>query len=271
MKDIKRKIRRIETIWLIVFGIIITITNLIAIFIIIVQATYNCKYKGTEKLEIKHDLEIWEFSVEINQYLKDYLLIWFKIVIVVFEIVLYFILRRLLITELHFYYTTNKTNLKILMVTSWLFFWFQILLWIYSQIDDFEPDEVSYLKTSCTYHMWFIIVYMIVDILSYFPLFFYTYYNIKNVDFKLYVKQSLKGMKMEDHYLTISVFIRNSCCIKNGLQKTTQETSSSSLNQDEYSDFFSEQTGDSQNSLLKDDYKKDYRLLTKQITGIDPE
>ena len=107
---------------------------------------------------------------------------------------------------------------------------------------------------------------MVIDLLSYFPMFVYVYFNIKNINFKLYVEKSLKGIEIVDHYSSISIFIKKSCCRAQNRLLSTQGGSQSLLRISD-SETSSSDENEDDNSILLNDYKEEF-LLVRNMTGL---
>ena len=57
------------------------------------------------------------------------------------------------------------------------------------------------------YKTWELVTAMLIDLFSYLPLFFHVYFNIRNIDFKLYLREILKGYGLLHKYPQSSNFI----------------------------------------------------------------
>ena len=249
-----------------IFFIAVILMNTLAFFLTITQGIHQCRYlNGTEISE--RDTHIWKTFLWVRKYIHKILFEALKFFVLVCEVVLYIFLIRILKSELHFYYSRNKYNLIVLLVASWVFFWMSIILF-FTRFNDFDPDEVYYQGTwkINTYPLLEIILYMIIDLFSYFPMFVYVYFNIKNINFKLYVEKSLKGIEVYDHYSTISIFIRKSCC-KSKTRLLSSHRSSQFLLKSPYSENLSSEEDEKDSSVLLDDYKQEY-LSVRNMTGL---
>ena len=139
----KGKIKRIEIITCIIFFIVVILMNALALFLTITQGIHHCRHLNDmdEDAQNTRICEIFSFAKE---YILKYSLLALKFIVLVCEIMLYILLRRILISELHFYYSRNKYNLIVLLVASWVYFWMKILLFFFKPFENFDPDEVNY-------------------------------------------------------------------------------------------------------------------------------
>jgi len=257
----KHSIRHIEIWSVIVFAIFIVITMFIVFFIIIVQGTKNWEYKAIEhgkNVLLFKKTGIWKFSKSLE---SDFIEVFVYIVeglIIVFEVVLFFMLRKKLMSELNFFFWKIRYNLIILTITTCLFFALQLMLKIHWKYFSMVPDKVSFLKEfDEDYDTFELVICMFVDLLSYAPLVFHGYYNIKNIKFKLYIENSMKGVQAYQHYLSVSIFVKrswlgnkNSLVLTNGTKEDDLLLADDDLDRD--SDDEIKQSDGSRNQYMQD-------------------
>lgn len=191
------------------------------------------------------------------------------VLILIFELMLYYKICNLLKKELNYYYERKKRDLLILTIVSIMFFVIRLILLYPTKFFNGKPDSMIYLDN---YHMEgykysvieFVFV-MFIDILSYLPLFFHVYFNIGNINFKVYLQEVLKGYSLEHQYKISSGFIyvkerSNKPCV----YKTANNHSSDNS---ESQSFLIEgthphnQSEDSESSISREKFKIEYMRI----------
>jgi len=182
--------------------------------------------------------------------------------ILIFELVLYYKISKLLKEQLHFYYQKKKKDLLILTIVSILFFIIQIILKLPIKYFNSKADIMIYLNNFKIDKREFTVLefvfVMVIDIAAYAPLFFHVYFNIRNINFKVYLREVLKGYCLEHKYRISSGFIyvkersNNLCDLK-----TTNNESSGNLESDSLLENIL-QSANSESSESRDKFKEDF-------------
>ena len=124
------------------------------------------------------------------------------------ELLLYFNIKNVLQKNLNLYYKQSKKNLALLTITSLIFQIGIICLDIFKMANDIGFYEIWWEENKADYLEKYL--YLLYYVLIYLPFFFYIYYNMKNINFKLYLWQIMTGYRIARYYDSASIFVRYS-------------------------------------------------------------
>jgi hypothetical protein len=128
----------------------------------------------------------------------------------VFELLLFFIITKMLKKELNFYYEKKKWDLLILTFASLLFFVVRLLMTIDNDYFNLRPDVILYVGNfdeKVNFKTSKFVGIMLFDILSYAPIIFHAYFNMRNINFKIYLLEIMKGYLVNEHYDRASIYL----------------------------------------------------------------
>lgn len=128
----------------------------------------------------------------------------------VFELLLFFIITKMLKKELNFYYQKKKRVLLVLTIASVIFFVVRLLMTIGTQFFNLRPDVILYVgnfSQKVNFNTSKFVGIMLFDILSYAPIIFYAYFNMSNINFKIYLLEIMKGYLVHSYYPEASIFL----------------------------------------------------------------
>jgi len=162
---------------------------------------------------VKKEEDIDGFACQVSYVLKTYIAFYvtlsLDIFVLVSELGLYFLLTRTLKTQLNYYYHKVKYDLLVLTIISIVFFTTQLILKIPSKYFNTEPSIIIYIGDFSDVRfttLQFVFV-MLIDLFSYAPLYLHIYFNIKNINFKTYLLEIMKGWNIDHYYQNASIFI----------------------------------------------------------------
>jgi len=191
-RDIKNKMRRKEIICLI--GIILVILPLVTFALV---SEFH-KEKDTKELMGQVQLVI---------------LMSLKAIYILLFVIIYNFLKRTLRKNFHFYYQKIKYKLFVLALTNIYFFIVSIMFNVLQYLNLIE----KMLETGERYSILLNITYVLLLWSYYLAFFFVIYFNIKNINFKKYLKDVYVGLDIEKHYDGSSIFIVKTCWISETL------------------------------------------------------
>ena len=126
-----------------------------------------------------------------------------KPILLVSFVILYQMLLRTLRKNLYFYYRKQKNKLFVLAVSNIYFFAVSFIINVLEYFNYFE----EMLITEGEYHILLNATYVILLWTYYFSYYFVIYYNIKNINFKKYLKDVYTGLRIQHHYEGASIYI----------------------------------------------------------------
>jgi len=150
------------------------------------------------------------------------------LILTVALVVLYFKLIRILKKNLNHYYQTNKTNLRILVIFNFLSLQglFVANLLKILGIDDRINEE---LNDFCAFYK---VMYTVYSFILNFNIFFFIYFNVKNINFKKYLQATYEGLGIAHRFEGASIFIVKSCLKPNKVHIEIKDGQVSVLNPD---------------------------------------
>ena len=125
------------------------------------------------------------------------------------KILLCLILKYDLKRELNYYYEKTKNSLTFLVLCWVIHFGFIILASFGNEFYRIRREIIIYLDNFPTqYSIWQLLVFMLLEFWSEFPLYWMAYYNIKNINFKLYLYDIMASLNIIQFYDNASIFIK---------------------------------------------------------------
>jgi len=148
----------------------------------------------------------WSSFSEEFQLLGFIIQILISVIFIVSCIYLYVKLKRTLNNNLNHYYHMNETKILILAILNILNFLNTIVI---SSLVIWEVEIGSY-EPSDHWTRFFIVLYLIYEWVYNLGFFFLVYFNVKNINFKLYLEVVYNGLGITQHFASASIFIKKS-------------------------------------------------------------
>jgi hypothetical protein len=109
-------------------------------------------------------------------------------------------------------------------------------------------------------------VVIIIDVLSYVPMYFHAYFNVRNINFKLYLEEILKGYKIKHHHVEATIFLFYN---SRWLCRTNSSNLDSSVNATHSSVFIhdDEHKKENSDSLIRSqdmNYQTNFKLIRRE-------
>ena len=153
--------------------------------------------------------DICQSLFTMNDIVKMWYVRYIYIFLVVTKILLCLILKYDLKRELNYYYEKTKNSLNFLVLCWVIHFGFIIYSSFGNTFYRIRRELVIYLDNFPThYSIWQLLMYMLLEFWSEFPLYLMAYYNIKNIDFNLYLYDIMAGLNIIQFYGNASIFIK---------------------------------------------------------------
>jgi len=168
---------------------------------------------------------------------------------IISEIFIFFFFRKVMQGGLNYYYEANFKRYRWIALFNFMYFATSLILlivWIYLEID---PGELKSMKLHQKYSPGEKILWLLLIICYNLPIYFYIYLNTRNVDFKLYVYNLLKGRSLYKVIGNASIFIIRSRCAKKASEYLTESSIESSTWSDQD---IHENVGERQTSSLNE-------------------
>ena len=166
--------------------------------------------------EISHGLELWRFIISIA----------FSLVQVILSTYLYFRLRLLLSKNLYFYYQKQKRMLwSIYIANVGIVLSFMLLI----SSDFGKVSHHILFEKGKTPNIYVKVLWLITILLSNSAYCYLIYFNVKNINYKLYLKSMYGGLRINEMGEGSSIFIKNSCFASKYDQMDSNELSDSDI------------------------------------------
>lgn len=186
-------------------------TNALWLIITVAQATDQCEFRpeGQTIIDRRTDNAFCNFSFVLEDHVARALEFGVEAFVIVVELSLYYVIWQTLKTQLNHYYLKTRKNLIILTITSITFFIFQLVRHIPWRFFNVQPDRIYYEGNfpNPTYTTGEFVIWMLIDLATYAPLFFHAYFNVKNINFKIYIKDIMGGYGVNINYSNCSIFL----------------------------------------------------------------
>jgi hypothetical protein len=143
-------------------------------------------------------------------------------------VILVFLMRQMR-KDLFFYYMKIKWKMLTILILM-IFYQFAIAIQFvpcryFSYAPEIEWYKVHKGAGKVPYSIPEIILMLFINLITYLPAYLLVYYNIKNIDFKKYVEEVMKGYQISNQYFNSSIFIK--LRVKNAiLESIVHETAS---------------------------------------------
>ena len=155
------------------------------------------------------DSDICQSLITMDNIVKLWYVRYIYVFLIISKILLFLILRHDLKRELDFYFQKTKNPLKFLVLCWVIHFGFIIYDSFGDIFDRITRELVIYLDNFPTqYSILQILMFMLFDFWSELPLYLMAYYNIKNIDFKLYLYDIMASLNLIQFYDNASIFIK---------------------------------------------------------------
>ena len=156
-----------------------------------------------------NESDICQSLINIHSLIKLWYIRYIYMFLVVTKILLFLILRYDLRRELNYYFEKTKNSLKFLVLCWVIHFGFIIYASFDSIFYQINREIIIYLDNFPTpFPIWQLLVSMLLEFWSEFPLYLMAYYNIKNIDFNLYLYDIMAGLNIIQFYGNASIFIK---------------------------------------------------------------
>lgn len=221
--DVRKNVARFEKYMIVLLVSVHVILFLVLILVIIFQFTFGCESILRDEKYTDKEL-IWQ----VSHIMQSILYHWKSVLNISFAIskfVLYIILTKTLKSSLHFYYQKNWHNITVLTIVSIMYLLASGIIGVLEF--SFDIDTINIIKTRKTYPIGLRIFYLIFTVSIFWLFIFYIIYNVKNIYFKRYLQDILKGYKLDRHMGKASKFVKQS-----RLPKMKKQCMQSSVNND---------------------------------------
>jgi len=212
--QISSKIRRIESAMAIILLIVILVTNIMTYYTAFAQLFYEWRYKELEdnsgKYEYlyKHDFTPWSISKSLVSGVNFYMVV-VRWAVIAVEIILLFVLWRIMRQNLNYYYLKNKKSWIVLTIATWFYFSVSSLFFLLKKFTNIHREEIVFLgnyPTEVTLST--MILLLLSRLFITIPLFFMIFFNIRNIDFAQYLKDTMNGYGIIEYYAHGSIFVK---------------------------------------------------------------
>ena len=141
--------------------------------------------------------------------------LWSILLLLLLQIISYFLLNKYLRTNLYYYYHQTKKDLLVLFIWNWTYYVATIIKLIFQS---FEVVDVIRMERSRhdtdDYEPYQRVLWSFLQIFNWVAIFIYWYFNSKNIYFKVYVYAYMRGHQIENRFKGMSLFIKQSWWFK---------------------------------------------------------
>ena len=292
-KEVRKRIYRIEKFFFVFFVSFFIMINILSLSYASIQLIKQCNHKAFDPetnqnfIDSSESKECQVFLIIHNMFWYYYLPIMYGLVIVSGIIILSLLMRQMQ-SNLYYYYQEIKWKLVTLILVR-IFYQAELLItiipWRYTHL---MPDHEFYLNNfPINYSVGEILIAWFINLLTYLPLYFLAYYNIKNINFNLYIQVIMSGYGIADHYDESSIFISKAKVITNSIVEGEIDRESNYLERTDYKilsetqqanhsipDVFNtidEMSEDTENSQMQNMYKVNYESYINSSGEITPK
>ena len=188
----------------------------------------------------------------------------FFLMLIIIELYLFWMLKRLMKSTLHQHYKENWKRLKYLLMFNMVYFC--LLFWIDISISLFVVDYDSMFGYSSeySYEDWQRILLVLAQLSASTWLFLYAFFNTMSIKFKDWIFDIMSGYKILNHYYNASMFIKRNKWFSNKPNKedsliNSEEDGSSILSKSGRVDY------DESDDYMKN-FKLNYKLIYKKLS-----
>ena len=272
---IKKRIKWYEGLIIIFCILWYTLNLVLLITVMLLQFFWKCECITGDKIKPISELPLNCQVSTICQDILSYSKVPVFSLFLVFKIYLFITLTRLMKTNLNHYYLQKYKDLVYLMSSSVIFLGLTIVIAIMDIMNGVSINSIDFTSNIDSNQVWEQVMFLILSTLLYTSFLFYVFFNIRNIDFKLYIWHILRRYSLDKHYNSSSKFIQPSCFsrIKEVTSSVNEEEESYesvglpsewSLRKTNPRDY---RTGGMTSSLLNNNYAGSYLQSFKNRSG----
>ena len=225
--DINRALKRKE--WLFLSWFVIFITTYHVIWFVMLYSQVNFSWASPSKDDNWDIVFCLDHSIcRFQKYAQKYILLFSFVAsasFIILGVLIFILLLRTLKKRLFRYYSTNKRQLIMITIISTISFSSFLIFYAFAKYTGGNPSLKVAKQMFDDKEIKMFIFWCSVRLLINFILNFYALYNIKNVDFKMYLEAIMFGYSLKTPLEHASIFI-----IRRNIQISSEPSSENSAN-----------------------------------------